>query len=184
MTPKEMSHYVPVLWEQVRELEAENVALRANTSASVVRRLVEQGALRGPETPAEGQEVLASEEDAARQANEELADLIARAGVPGMSDQGKIDLLADWLRSMPWWDEVYAVLSYDLMAERWDDFSKDDPQSWPAYVHEWLRERTTKLEAELHALQLSHRIKTENLEETEKELELAEHILMNKAGYD
>jgi len=73
MTPKETSHYVPVLWEQVRELEAENVALRANTSASVVRRLVEQGALRGPETPAEGQEVLASEEDAARQANEELA---------------------------------------------------------------------------------------------------------------
>ena len=38
--------------ERVRELEAENVALRANTSASVVRRLVEQGALRGPESPA------------------------------------------------------------------------------------------------------------------------------------
>ena len=52
MRPKETSHYVPVLWEQVRELEAENVALRANTSASVVRRLVEQGALRGPESPA------------------------------------------------------------------------------------------------------------------------------------
>jgi len=38
--------------ERVRELEAENVALRANTSASVVRRLVEQGAIRGPELPA------------------------------------------------------------------------------------------------------------------------------------
>jgi len=38
--------------ERVRELGGENVALRANTSASVVRRLVEQGALRGPETPA------------------------------------------------------------------------------------------------------------------------------------
>ena len=38
--------------EQGRELEAENVALRANASASVMRRLVAQGALRGPETPA------------------------------------------------------------------------------------------------------------------------------------
>ena len=38
--------------ERVREVEAENVALRANTAVSVVRRLVEQGALRGPETPA------------------------------------------------------------------------------------------------------------------------------------
>ena len=62
MTPKETSHYVPVLWEQVRELEAENVALRANASASVVRRLVEQGALRGPTTAeAEGERGLKQE---------------------------------------------------------------------------------------------------------------------------
>ena len=25
-----------------------------------------------------------------------------------------------------------------LEVERWDDFSKDDPQSWPLYVHKWL----------------------------------------------
>ena len=48
--------------ERVRELEAENVALRANTSASVVRRLVEQGALRGPTTAeAEGERGLKQE---------------------------------------------------------------------------------------------------------------------------
>jgi len=28
-----------------------------------------------------------------------------------------------------------------LERERWDDFSKDDPQSWPSYVHEHIRER-------------------------------------------
>ena len=45
--------------ERVRELEAENVALRANASASVVRRLVEQGALRTPSTAgAEGEQGL------------------------------------------------------------------------------------------------------------------------------
>jgi len=45
--------------ERVRELEEENVALRANASVSVVRRLVEQGALRGPSTAgAEGEQGL------------------------------------------------------------------------------------------------------------------------------
>jgi len=48
--------------ERVRELEVENKALWANTSASVVRRLVEQGALRGPTTAeAEGERGLKQE---------------------------------------------------------------------------------------------------------------------------
>ena len=57
-------HYGEIarLQERVRELEAENVALRANTSASVVRRLVAQGALRGPTTAeAEGERGLKQE---------------------------------------------------------------------------------------------------------------------------
>jgi len=28
-----------------------------------------------------------------------------------------------------------------LERERWDDFAKDDPQSWPHYVHEYVRDR-------------------------------------------
>ena len=51
-----------------------------------------------------------------------------------------------------------------LEIERWDDFSKDDPQSWPKYVHDWLTSRLAELQEQLHAYQLSDRIKTENIE--------------------
>ena len=53
-----------------------------------------------------------------------------------MSDQEKIDLLVNWLRNMPWWEQVNASLFVDFQRE-------------------------------LHALQLSDRIKTENLEALE-----------------
>ena len=56
-----------------------------------------------------------------------------------MSDQEKIDLLANWLRNMPWWEEVNASLFVDFQRE-------------------------------LHALQLSDRIKTENIEMLESAL--------------
>src|SRR3990167_8082025 len=59
-----------------------------------------------------------------------------RPGVSGMSDQEKIDLLVNWLRNMPWWEQVKASLFVDFQRE-------------------------------LHALQLSDRIKTENLEALE-----------------
>ena len=35
----------------------------------------------------------------------------------------------------------------ELEVERWDDFSKDDPQAWPLYVHEWLRREILRLGA-------------------------------------
>ena len=56
-----------------------------------------------------------------------------------MSDQEKIDLLVNWLRSMPWWEQVKASLFVDFQRE-------------------------------LHALQLSDRIKTENIEMLESAL--------------
>jgi hypothetical protein len=40
-----------------------------------------------------------------------------------------------------------------LERERWDDFSKDDPQSWPRYVHEWLDAKTQQLRARAEALE-------------------------------
>jgi len=57
-----------------------------------------------------------------------------------MSDQEKIDLLVNWLRNMPWWEQVNASLFVDFQRE-------------------------------LHALQLSDRIKTENIEMAEKKLD-------------
>ena len=56
-----------------------------------------------------------------------------------MSDQEKIDLLVNWLRNMPWWEQVKASLFVDFQRE-------------------------------LHALQLSDRIKTENIEMLESAL--------------
>jgi len=57
-----------------------------------------------------------------------------------------------------------------LEIERWDDFSKDDPQSWPKYVHDWLTSRLAELQEQLHAYQLSDRIKTENVKTAESAL--------------
>ena len=56
-----------------------------------------------------------------------------------MSAQEKIDLLVNWLRNMPWWEQVNASLFVDFQRE-------------------------------LHALQLSDRIKTENIEMLESAL--------------
>jgi hypothetical protein len=66
-----------------------------------------------------------------------------------------LQILWDWLDAHA---DAWAEQIYDLSAERWDDFSKDDPQSWPPYVHEWLRKQLAQQTARAEALEKAARI--------------------------
>ena len=101
-----------------------------------------------PETPKERRERLLFD---AKQSALELDDLestlIAVGGPEGSGEAvayaaGHIrNLLEELAADRRRLEAELAVARMRLAAlevERWDDFSKDDPQSWPLYVHKWL----------------------------------------------